>query len=226
MSISLVNVAKFYRGLSYQDQALQLLQQQIEVTHPELLSDSSEFVRLWRNVGPIDANSLITAAGLGAAHVGVSYQQLRQALPANATYSVVAPFIVDFDAIAVSLNGEDTAFYILYPAGTTFVDSSIVESLMTGSPKYRTPEGIGPGVLVQKAVQFYGQATLSYNTDNESREFVRFAHQPAPNLFFRPDACSYPFAGIYPTTSEPFHETTAFHESASICQVMVNRVHT
>ncbi len=49
MTISLVDVAQYYEELPYQREALQLLQTQIESTHPQLITDSSEFVRTWRN---------------------------------------------------------------------------------------------------------------------------------------------------------------------------------
>lgn len=48
MSISLVNVAKYYQEFAHQKQALQLLQQQIESNHPTWLADSSNFAKTWR----------------------------------------------------------------------------------------------------------------------------------------------------------------------------------
>lgn len=49
MSISLINVAHYYQQLPHQNQALTILQEKIESTHPEWLSDDSAFVRTWRN---------------------------------------------------------------------------------------------------------------------------------------------------------------------------------
>lgn len=49
MTTFLVNVAKYYEGLANQDKALQILQAELEKTHPELLSNDSEFMRIWRN---------------------------------------------------------------------------------------------------------------------------------------------------------------------------------
>lgn len=48
MSISLVNVAKYYKDLPHQVKALQRLQAQIEAVRPDLLADTSEFIRIWR----------------------------------------------------------------------------------------------------------------------------------------------------------------------------------
>jgi predicted chitinase len=49
MSISLVNIAKFYKGLPHQDEALRKLQQQIEEILPDILDDGSEFATAWRS---------------------------------------------------------------------------------------------------------------------------------------------------------------------------------
>ncbi|MCT7959451.1 hypothetical protein NG791_02070 [Laspinema sp. D1] len=49
MSISLINVAHYYKQLTHQKQALTILQELIEANHPEWLSDDSTFVRTWRN---------------------------------------------------------------------------------------------------------------------------------------------------------------------------------
>jgi peptidoglycan hydrolase-like protein with peptidoglycan-binding domain len=49
MSISLVNVVKYYKDEPHQVKALKRLQAQIEAVRPDLLADSSEFIRIWRN---------------------------------------------------------------------------------------------------------------------------------------------------------------------------------
>lgn len=51
MSISLLQVAEYYQGLSHQRQALTILEQKIEATNPHWLSDDSEFAMFWRNQG-------------------------------------------------------------------------------------------------------------------------------------------------------------------------------
>ncbi|MEB3829687.1 hypothetical protein [Phormidium sp. CCY1219] len=49
MSISLIDVAKYYQELPHQKQALEILEDQIQATHPTWLTDESEFVETWRN---------------------------------------------------------------------------------------------------------------------------------------------------------------------------------
>ncbi|WP_159785194.1 hypothetical protein [Sodalinema gerasimenkoae] len=49
MSMSLVNVAHYSQQLPRQNQALTILQENIESTHPEWLSDGSTLTRTWKN---------------------------------------------------------------------------------------------------------------------------------------------------------------------------------
>ncbi len=48
MSISLVNVAKYYKGEPHQARALERLEAQIRAVRPDLLEESSDFLRTWR----------------------------------------------------------------------------------------------------------------------------------------------------------------------------------
>ena len=48
MSISLVNVAKYYTDQPHQAEALQRLQEQIAQVRPDLLADGSMFLKIWR----------------------------------------------------------------------------------------------------------------------------------------------------------------------------------
>lgn len=161
-------------------------------------------------------NQLISSDGIGAAKVGMTFGELKKALAGKAQFQVKSPFIVDFDAIAVSQGGEDQ-FYILYPTGTPLKDTDVIEALVTNNPKYRTPEGIGPGTPVTKAEAAYGEATLSYNTMNESREYVKFTKQPAQNISFRLGAANdSSLAGIYPSAQSEYNQTQKFKPTASI----------
>ncbi|MBD2102416.1 hypothetical protein H6F94_16255 [Leptolyngbya sp. FACHB-261] len=146
--------------------------------------------------------------------------KLKQALGAGSTFKVESPFIVDFDALAVIQSGE-VQYYILYPAGTTLGDSDVITALLTDNSRYRTTQGVGPGTSIQQAEAIYGEATLSYNTSNESREYVKFAAQPAQDIFFR-TAVEEGFAGIYPSPTEEYNTTQEFQNTALIRSVEVN----
>ncbi len=170
---------------------------------------------------PVYENHTISAEGIGAAKLGMTFRQLKKVLGSDAEYQVKSPFMVDEDALAVSQAGK-VQYYILYPAGTTFTDSQVIQSVMTDNPNYRTVQGVGPGTPLKKAETVYGNATLFYNTENESREFVKFASLPAHNIAFRlqaPDKGQ--FAGIYTQSNNSYHETKEYNENADIGLVLV-----
>lgn len=49
MTVSIVNVAKYFQGFPHQERALKRLQEQILKVRPDLLADNSDFIRIWRN---------------------------------------------------------------------------------------------------------------------------------------------------------------------------------
>ncbi len=75
MSISLVDVARYYQELPSQNQALLLLQAQIESTQPELLADSSDFAKTWRNQTP-SASTQASTISISLVEVAKYYQEL------------------------------------------------------------------------------------------------------------------------------------------------------
>jgi len=166
-------------------------------------------------------NQLISAEGIGSAKVGMTLGALKKALAGKAEFKVKSPFIVDFDAIAVIESGKEQ-YYILYPAGSPLADSDVIEALVTDNPDYRTAEGVGPGTPIKQAEAVYGEATLSYNTLNESREYVKFAKLPSKAIAFRTKATpSQQLAGIYPSSKTEFKQTKEFQKTASIGSVEV-----
>jgi hypothetical protein len=171
----------------------------------------------------ISENHLISNQGIGLAQLGMTFKQLKEKLGTSAKFEVISPFLVDFDAIAISQAGE-VQYHIIYPSDTTFADSDVIELLFTDNPNYRTAEGVGVGTTLQQAQAIYGEATLSYNTQSESREMVRFANYPSKNIIFMPQRNSDDFAGIYsPSSAETeYHETNKFNDSATIGSVFVS----
>ena len=92
---------------------------------------------------------------------------------------------------------------------------------MTENPNYSTAEGITVGTSITKAEQIYGNATLSYNINNESREYVEFAQQPASNIWFRPTSNNNGFAGVYNEPTQEYNQTEIFEDNATINQIQV-----
>lgn len=48
MEVSFLNIIKYYEGLPHQDQALKILQAELERTNPELLDERAEWIYLWK----------------------------------------------------------------------------------------------------------------------------------------------------------------------------------
>lgn len=177
---------------------------------------------LAQNSSPASKTLTISAKGIGLAKLGMTFGQLKQVLEPDTKFKVDSPFMVDFDAIALSQSGK-VQYYILYPAGTKLADSDPIEMLLTDNPNFRTAKGVRPGTPLEQAEAVYGDATLSYNTSNESREYVKFVNQPAQNLLFRSFAPNQQFAGIYSSPLGEYNETKKFHKSAKIGSILVSQ---
>ena len=166
----------------------------------------------------------ISANGIGDAKLSMTLGDLKNKLESKAEFTVESSFMVDIQAIAVSRENE-VQYYILYPAGTTPTDKDPIDLVMTDNPKYRTAEGVGPGMLLKRAEALYGEATLFFSYASEAREYAKFASQPARGLFFRTKTVDDSlFAGIYPQPKGEYNETADFEENAAIGSVMVRRL--
>ena len=188
-------------------------------TSTDVISTDTNY-RKGQETAKVLAKFTISTQGIGDAQIGLTYGQLKAKLGQAAQFQVKAPFIVDFDAIAVYQSGQ-VQYCILYPAGEALKDTDVIEALLTENPNYRTVEGIGPGTPLEQAEKVYGKATLSYNTSNESREYVRFANQPFSNIYFRPVVGQKELAGIYAKPAQEYNETRFFQDSAIIRSVEV-----
>ncbi len=172
----------------------------------------------------ISEDQKISATGIGPAKLGMTLGELKKELGSKAEFKVQSPYIVDFDAIAVSQGGK-VQYYILYPAGNPLTDSGKIDALVTENSNYKTEKGVGPGTSLKQAEAAYGDATLSYNLDNEGREYVQFANQPTKRLSFRlGNANDASLMGVYPSKSGAggLSETKQFKDTASIRSIGVN----
>lgn len=164
----------------------------------------------------------ITDRTIGAAKVGMTFGQLKKALGSTAQFKVESPFMVDFDAIAISQSGK-VQYRIIYAAGTKFKDADVIQLLRTDNTNYKTVQGVGPGMTLKQAEAIYGKATLSYNVDNEMRENVVFAKQPTRKIMFVPKAEGKQFAGVYGAGKGGFFQTNKYQPNAVIESVMVRK---
>lgn len=163
--------------------------------------------------------NLISSQGIGAARLGMTFGDLKRSLASETELVVKSPFIVDFDAVAIRQDDE-VQYYILYLSGQTLSDTDVIQGVLTDNAKFRTAENVGPMTTLVEAEQIYGQVTLSYNTQNESREYARFAKQP-PALSFSTGNGNKSTAGLYSTPQSDYNETQQFREDATIQSVLV-----
>jgi hypothetical protein len=168
------------------------------------------------------ASVAISDRTIGAAQVGMTFGQLKKTLGATAQFKVQSPFMVDFDAVALSQSGK-VQYRIIYAAGTRLKDTDVIELLMTDNPNYKTAQGVGPGMTLKQAEAIYGKTTLSYNVDNEMRENVVFANQPTRKIMFVPKADGKQFAGVYGAGKGGFFQTNKYQTNAVIKSVMVRK---
>lgn len=170
---------------------------------------------------PEEADStVISETGIGPAQLGMTLGDLKAALGSGTEFTIESPFIVDFDAVAVR-QGDDVLFYILSLPDKPLSDADPIEGLYTDNPKFRTDAGVGPGTSIAQAEQAYGAATLSYNTQNESREYARFQQQPSANISFATGSGSQSGAGIYASPTQEYNETQEYRDDATIQSVLV-----
>lgn len=163
---------------------------------------------------------VISTQGIGLAKLGMTFGELKQKLSKDMEYKVISPFMVGLDAVAVMQSGQ-VQYYILYFASSNFTDKSPIEMLMTENSSYLTKEGVGVGTKIKKAETIYGNATLYFNTLNESREYIKFDNQPAQNIYFRPTFSDSGFAGIYSDSSAEYNETKEFYDDAAINSIQI-----
>lgn len=168
------------------------------------------------------ASLTISDRAIGEAKVGMTFGELKKTLGSTAQFKVESPFMVDFDAVAVSRSGK-VQYRIIYAAGTKLKDTDAIELLMTDNANYKTVRGVGAGMTLKQAEAIYGKATLSYNVDNESRENVVFANQPSKKIMFVPQADGKQFAGVYGAGQGGFYQTNKYQQNAVIRSVMVRK---
>lgn len=172
-------------------------------------------------LAPVNPARLISASGIGPVRLGMTLAQAKQAMGANVRWDNVPNLMVDFGAIAVK-SGSTVLFYVVHEADHPLRDRDPVTILMTRNPAYKTIEGVGPNTPIAQAAQAYGPATLSFNWDDEGREYVKFANQPSA-LTFRTRGEPNNFDGRYASTQgDAFHSTTTYRPTAAIGAVWVS----
>lgn len=170
----------------------------------------------------LDSARLIRPDGIAHARVGMTIGALRAALPGDMTLGDPAPFMVDIRAMPV-IRAGDSLYYVLVMAGEPADDAAPIGMVATDDTTFRTALGVGPGMTIAAAAAIYGPATISYSTNDESREYVSFAGYQNPTVLFRATpSLEGGLAGLYATDDE-YNTTTTYDPHALIGLVMVRR---
>lgn len=166
----------------------------------------------------VDPTRLITGNSIGNAQTCMMPADLQQVLPTMTVGEWRDGPLVDTEGVAVTNAEGEIAFYGL-AVGWRVGENRPLTLFYTAHPEYETAEGIGPGTTIEMAERVYGAASLSYHTQAESREFVRFENGPE-NISFRTGTGDE--AGIYSADSGEYYQTDEYREGATIRSVWVS----
>lgn len=170
----------------------------------------------------VPAEQLIRPDGIGPASAGSTLAQLQAAIGA-APVRFVESFMVDFSAVCVDDAAGDELYCAVIPATAAPTPDTRIEMLTTRHPRFKTREGVGPGVAIEDAAVVFGDAFLSYSDDNEGREYVEFDRGPVGSIRFRTLVPSNEGAkaGVYGGSAGAFHETDEYDLEAVIGAIEV-----
>ncbi|MCG6133808.1 MAG: DUF1176 domain-containing protein [Nostoc sp. LLA-1] len=169
-------------------------------------------------------NQLITTQNIGPAKLGMTLGQLKQVLGEEAKFE---PTSLGVDAgEGMKVIQEGTLQYLLgfTAEEKTITDNSLINSITVANPDYITSTGLGPGTPLKTAVAVYGPATLSYNWNNEGREYIEFEKGFGSGMSIRSNQWTRTdFSGIYSDTKAEFNKTQKYHEHAGIGSITIRQ---
>ena len=174
MAISLVDVAEYYQGLPHQRQTLAILGEQIRSTHPNWLTDDSEFVETWRN-------QTETAAVFPQADILADGEQL-QIETQNQTYT---------------LNASDLSVFVLDsydPQTGETVDREMMGERFTGLSINPSTGELAVGLFLDYFAATTTSAVLIIDPQPDGYT-TRVAQLPGPRPLTS-DAATYPFSSL------------------------------
>ncbi|MDB9324750.1 DUF1176 domain-containing protein [Nodularia spumigena] len=169
-------------------------------------------------------NQLITTQSVGVAKLGMTLGKLKKVLGEGATFE---PALLGVDAgegMKVSQDGNVQYLLGFADQTTPITNNSQITMIRVENPNYRTTAGVGVGTPLKQAVAAYGQATLSYNLNNEAREYIKFARGLGADagVLVRSNQWTLTdFAGIYPDNQSEFNQTQKYHDHAAIASITI-----
>ena len=170
---------------------------------------------------PAAADPAVRDGAVMGVRSGMTLEAARAAVPTlNWIYEV--DFMVDFSALCAVKGGPETGetqFCALVPQRDAERGADMIEAIAVFGGDLKTPEGVHPGMSVAAAAEIYGQPSLSYSLENESREFLVFDGAPEWMSFRATSQSSDEgLAGVYPATGadESYHETSEYADDATL----------
>ena len=164
-----------------------------------------------------ESDFLVTETGIGKAQIGMTYGKLKAVLGKRVGFQDV-DLGIGMKAKGVFVKGR-IQYYILYPSFKSLEPTDVISVLATNNPRYKTAEGIGPGIPIKDAEKHYGPATLTYQRTNSREELIHFKNKPQTLWFARYENIK---AGQY-KTEKPFNITRQYREDALIEFIGVKR---
>lgn len=135
---------------------------------------------------------VISPTSVGPAEIGSTVEQLTEQLGGDYTVGDEVRITVDFSGHVVSRDGD-----VQFRAVKANAPGDELSLFIINNDEFATAEGVGPSMTIADAEAIYGGATLSWNPDNEGREFVSFENQPEGRIQFRTPGIAGTNVGIY-----------------------------
>jgi len=179
-------------------------------------------------------NVLITSESIGPVNLGDSMDNLRKILPTSEYNYKAEEYMVDAYGCIISNKKTGEELLIVGLDEETYQTcEGTINLIRTSNKIFKTAENIGPGSLIADAETKYGKASLTYHTENESREGVSF-EKSLNNAWFIPSPPDQNdnFAGIYTPTmykdengeeyEDSLHETSSYKQGAYIDTISID----
>lgn len=158
----------------------------------------------------------ISSTQVGMAQLGMTLGKLKEIMGEEASFTPTPLGVDQGEGIEVKNYGE-VQFVVGSDPESPMIDSSIITLIRVSNPTYQTKEGVGPGTLLKTAIAHYGEASLSLNLENESREYINFGQGFPKNVWIRSNQWALDgHAGLYANQKDSYQTTQSFKEKAAI----------
>lgn len=169
---------------------------------------------------PVTAENMIAPGRIGPARVGSTLAAFETAMGGSTTFD--AYHSVDHAAVCALEGGVETVCALIPSSENKPGGGVMVQALVTADARFRTTEGVGPGVRVKDAAPHFGGATFAFDWDKGGQEMIEFDFGPGPEFtFFAPASEGAARVGQYAAAAATKGSTRQFPEDAVIGAIKV-----